>query len=272
MQKEELAFTPAWKQALLVARREVSPVELTTLYLERIERLDPVLHAYITVCADHALDAARRAEERAAAGGDLPPFLGVPVSVKDVEATRGIRTTLGSPAFRDHVPDEDSVVAERVRKSGAVLIGKNNTPELGVSDGQLTVNDLVGRCVAANQQRFPGRLQWNDKAPVGQFRSVNQRNRAESSPRQAMRVRNGHTSASLVRALDALRDPPRQRVQTLQALDDVRFQAERLEPLRFLGHESLQQMGAHPVRVGVEGVFRLPHLPGDGRVIGGHSA
>ena len=146
MQKEEMAFTPAWKQALLVARREVSPVELTTLYLERIERLDPVLHAYITVCADHALDAARRAEERAAAGGDLPPFLGVPVSVKDVEATRGIRTTLGSPAFRDHVPDEDSVVAERVRKSGAVLIGKNNTPELGVSDGQLTVNDLVGRC------------------------------------------------------------------------------------------------------------------------------
>lgn len=145
MTDEDLAFAPAWKQAELVAKRHISPVELVELYLRRIERLDSTLNAYITVCADEALAAARDAEARVP-GGDLPPLHGVPISVKDLEATRGIRTTLGSRAFIDTIPGSDTVVVERIRRSGAIIIGKTSTPELGVSLAAVTDNALVGPC------------------------------------------------------------------------------------------------------------------------------
>ena len=82
--------------------------------------------------ADHAIDSARRAEAAVARGDALGPLHGVPISIKDLELTRGIRTTGGSLAFRDRVPDEDSIVVERVRASGAVILGKTNTPEFGL--------------------------------------------------------------------------------------------------------------------------------------------
>lgn len=174
--ERELAFMPAWKQAQMVATGEVSPVELVELYLRRIEQIDPKVGAYITVAAEQARAAARQAQEQLAGsrrGGasstpatgtpatgpgrrrtlagekrnaDLPPLFGVPVSLKDIEATKGIRTTLGSRIFADTVPDFDSVVSERVRASGAILIGKTNTPEIAIHLETITDNEVRGPC------------------------------------------------------------------------------------------------------------------------------
>lgn len=143
MNEVEIAFSPAWQQAEWIARREVSPVELTQLYLGRIERLNPQLGAFITVAADQAVESAKDALARVAESGPSSPLLGVPISLKDLELTRGIRSTLGCPALRDFVPDRDSVVAERVRRSGAVILGKTNTPEIGISF-KLVTDNLVG--------------------------------------------------------------------------------------------------------------------------------
>ncbi|HSC27476.1 MAG TPA: amidase, partial [Vicinamibacterales bacterium] len=130
----ELAFTSALEQRDLVRRREVSPSELVELYLERIEQLNPQLDAFLTVATDHARAAARAAEKEFAASrdnADLPPFLGVPISIKDLNDTAGIRTTHATAAWRDRVPDEDDEVVARIRRAGFIILGKTNTPEFG---------------------------------------------------------------------------------------------------------------------------------------------
>ena len=132
MVDKELAFAPAHRLRELIRAGEVSPVELTELYLRRIEELDPKLNSYLTVDADGALATAREAEAAALRGEDLGPLHGVPISVKDLEMTKGLRTTSGSLVFKDRVPQEDSIVVERVRKAGAVILGKTNTPEFGL--------------------------------------------------------------------------------------------------------------------------------------------
>ncbi len=131
MTDRELAFTPAYELVKLVADKKVSPVALTRVFLERIERLNPELNAYLTVTADEAMESAKAAEQAVMDGQELGPLHGVPVSVKDLEATPGIRTTFGSLIFKDYVPDFTSGVAERVKTSGAVMLGKTNTPEFG---------------------------------------------------------------------------------------------------------------------------------------------
>jgi amidase len=140
----ELAFLPATEQARLVREREVSPVELVELYLERIERLDtgfdPTLGAYVTVRAEEALAEARnKAEEPAAA-----PFHGVPISLKDLDTTAGIRTTFSSRAFASNVPDFDLTHVTRLRAAGFVILGKTNTPEFGTT--AFTDSALNGPC------------------------------------------------------------------------------------------------------------------------------
>src|SRR5690554_2173937 len=127
MNGADLAFTPAREQAAMIRRGDVSPSELVETYLERIERIDPRLDAYLTVAADAARDAARAAEERLAAG-DEAPFLGVPISVKDLLDTAGIRTTHGSAAWRERVPEHDAEAVRRLRAAGFVVLGKTNTP------------------------------------------------------------------------------------------------------------------------------------------------
>jgi aspartyl-tRNA(Asn)/glutamyl-tRNA(Gln) amidotransferase subunit A len=112
--------------------------------LRRIEALNPRLNAYLTVTSDAALEAAKAADQTIARGEPSGPLLGIPVSIKDLEATRGIRSTMGSLIFRDVVPDVNSVVAERVRGSGAVLLGKTNTPEFGLQG--ITENRLGDAC------------------------------------------------------------------------------------------------------------------------------
>ena len=129
---ENLAFAPAYEQAALIASKQVSPVELAAMYFERIERLDSRLNAYLTLTRDEAMAAARAAEDAVMRGGELAPLHGVPISIKDLQMTKGVRTTMGSLAYKDQVPDADSAVVERVRASGAVMLGKTNTPEFGL--------------------------------------------------------------------------------------------------------------------------------------------
>lgn len=131
MNDRTLAFTPAWKQHDMIRAREVSPVELVELYLRRIDSLNPQLNAYLTVVGDMAIGWAKEAEAAVMRGDDLAPLHGVPISIKDLNATKGIRTTNGSLIFKDDVPDADDIVSERIRASGAILLGKTNTPEMG---------------------------------------------------------------------------------------------------------------------------------------------
>ena len=140
----ELAFLPATEQARLVREREASPVELVELYLERIERLDtssdPRLGAYVTVRGDEALAEAR---EKAALPADAP-FHGVPISLKDLDATAGIRTTFSSQAFASNVPDFDMAHVTKLKAAGFVVLGKTNAPEFGTT--AFTDSTLNGPC------------------------------------------------------------------------------------------------------------------------------
>ena len=113
----------------LLETKAVSPVELTRAVLERIEAVDATLHAYLTVTADAALEAAREAEREIVAGRYRGPLHGVPLGIKDLCATRGVRTTCASRILATWVPDHDASVVQRLRASGAVLLGKLNMTE-----------------------------------------------------------------------------------------------------------------------------------------------
>jgi amidase len=157
MHDTELAFTSALDQATLVQNGEVSPVELTDLYLARIERLNPQLDAYLTVAADRARATAREAEAEVAAGTeDLPPFLGVPIAIKDLNDTLGIVTTHGTAGWNDRIPEADDHVVSRIRDAGFVILGKTNTPEFGSAP------------VTESPGYPPARNPWNlDRTPGG---------------------------------------------------------------------------------------------------------
>ena len=104
-------------------KRELSPVEVTKTLLARIEKLDPVLHAFVTPTPDRALADARAAEE-ALKRGDERPLLGIPIGHKDIYLTRGIRTTGGSALFADWVPDQESTVVRKWAEAGTIMMGK----------------------------------------------------------------------------------------------------------------------------------------------------
>jgi amidase len=140
----DLAFSSAIGQADLVLRKEISPVELVTLYLERIARLDPQMNSYVTVVPELALERARTAEKVVMAGDDLPPFHGVPVSIKDLHDTAGIRTTYGCATYADYVPMQDTTAVRRLREAGFIVLGKTNAPELGTVP--VTESALHGVC------------------------------------------------------------------------------------------------------------------------------
>ncbi|HKC22349.1 MAG TPA: amidase, partial [Gaiellaceae bacterium] len=132
----ELCFAEAGELARLVRQREVSAVELVELYLDRIERLDPALNAYVTVDADGARAAAAKPTDG--------PFAGVPIAIKDLTETAGLRTTYSAKALADYVPSFDSAVVRRIREAGFVVLGKTNTPELGTLG--VTESELNGVC------------------------------------------------------------------------------------------------------------------------------
>ena len=134
MNSNELPFLSATDLAELVKAREVSPVEATEAYLDRIRQVDPVLNSYITVTAERALGEARQAEQEIAAGSYRGPLHGVPVAVKDQFCTQGVLTTGGSSILGDYVPDYDATVMARLKESGAVLLGKLNMSEFAMGD------------------------------------------------------------------------------------------------------------------------------------------
>lgn len=125
----DLAFATIRELATRLQRRELSPVELARLALERAEALNPRLNCFITITADEALAAARRAEQELRDGQIRGPLHGIPYTLKDLYATRGIRTTAGARVLADYVPDFDATVVARLKAAGAVLIGKTNTSE-----------------------------------------------------------------------------------------------------------------------------------------------
>lgn len=131
--RDELCRTTATELAARVRAREVSPVESVDAVLDRMAEIDPALHAYCTPTPDLARERARALADRIARGEDVGPLAGVPLGVKDLISTAGIRTTSGSPAYENFRPDEDDIVVERVVAAGAVVVGKTNASEFGYS-------------------------------------------------------------------------------------------------------------------------------------------
>jgi aspartyl-tRNA(Asn)/glutamyl-tRNA(Gln) amidotransferase subunit A len=139
----DLAFVSAAELATMIRNREISPVEVMRATLSRIELSQPAFNAFITVAAEPAMEAAREAEKALMRGDALGPLHGVPLAVKDLVPTAGIRTTWGSLIFKDHVPDADAVVITRLKRAGAIIVGKTTTPEFGQQC--LTEAPLFGR-------------------------------------------------------------------------------------------------------------------------------
>ena len=132
MSNRELLFLSAVSAAALIRRKKLSPVDYMEAVLGAVERLQPTLNCFITVTAEDARRGAKAAEEAVMSGAALGPLHGIPVSVKDLIPTKGVRTTFGSIAFADNVPDRDDALVMRLRAAGAIMIGKTTTPEFGI--------------------------------------------------------------------------------------------------------------------------------------------
>ena len=133
MDKADIPFLSASDLSRLIEKKEVSPVEATEAYLERIDALDFKFNSYLTVCRDQALQAAQEAETAIGRGNYLGPMHGIPVAVKDQVWTRGIRSTGGSRILVDFVPQEDATVIANLKASGAILLGKTNLSEFAIT-------------------------------------------------------------------------------------------------------------------------------------------
>ncbi|MDP7500135.1 MAG: amidase [SAR324 cluster bacterium] len=138
----ELCYLRSTDLAAKLRRREVSAVEVTEAHLRQIERVNPKVNAIVTLVPEQALEAARRADELLGRGETPGRLHGLPVAHKDLVETRGIRTTYGSPIYKDHIPDLDALIVERMKAAGAITLGKTNTPEFGA--GSQTFNEVFG--------------------------------------------------------------------------------------------------------------------------------
>ena len=141
-----ICFLEATELARLIRVRELSAQEVTAACLEQTELTNPHVNAIVTLVPERAMRDARAADEilaeALAYGEDVAPLHGLPVAHKDLAPTRGIRTTFGSLIYEDFIPDEDALVVERLRRSGAITVGKTNTPEFGA--GSQTFNEVFG--------------------------------------------------------------------------------------------------------------------------------
>jgi len=134
MDKKELPFLTASQLSNLIETKEVSPVEATEAYLDRIEEVDPKLNSYITITWEQAFESARQAEQEIAAGKHRGPLHGVPMAVKDQFNTAGVLTTGGSRILKDNVPSEDATVIAKLKEAGAVMLGKLNMSEFAMAE------------------------------------------------------------------------------------------------------------------------------------------
>jgi amidase len=137
-----LCFTSTVEMARLIRDKKLSAREALAAHLKQIERVNPKVNAIVTLVPEMAAVDAAKADEIQARKEKLGPLHGLPVAHKDLMETRGIRTTFGSPLYKDYIPTEDDLVVERVRRAGAIILGKTNTPEFGA--GSQTFNKVFG--------------------------------------------------------------------------------------------------------------------------------
>jgi amidase len=132
----------AIEMAAAIRAKQLSARDVMGAHLTQIERVNPSVNAIVTLIAEQALEAARQADEKQARGEPLGPLHGLPIAHKDLAETAGIRTTFGSPIFKDNVPTTSAILVERIQQAGAITIGKTNTPEFGA--GSQTFNKVFG--------------------------------------------------------------------------------------------------------------------------------
>ena len=142
MSASEICFLTATELAHHIQTRELSVTEVMADHLNQIEQTNPKVNAIVTLLPEQAMDQAKAADGALTRGQKMGPLGGLPVAIKDLVPTKGIRTTFGSPIYKDSVPDEDGLIVERLKKAGAIIIGKTNTPEFGA--GSQTYNEVFG--------------------------------------------------------------------------------------------------------------------------------
>jgi amidase len=138
----EICFLQAHALVSLIREKKISAIEVMEAYLSQIEKINPKVNAIVTLLPDMAMEQAKIVDEMLARNKEVGPLHGLPIAHKDLVLTKGIRTTFGSPIFKDFIPDEDGLIVERLRKAGALTIGKTNTPEFGA--GSQTYNEVFG--------------------------------------------------------------------------------------------------------------------------------
>lgn len=138
----EICFLTATEMAKRIRQKSLSAREVLSAHLQQIERVNPKVNAIVTLVPDQAQEAARQLDEAAARNKFSGPLHGLPIAHKDLFATCGIRTTFGSPLFKDHVPTANILMIDRIQAAGAITIGKTNTPEFGA--GSQTFNPVFG--------------------------------------------------------------------------------------------------------------------------------
>ncbi len=142
MSVSELCFTPATDLVRMIRRKDVSVTEVMEAHLAQVDRVNPAVNAIVTYHPDQALDGARKADEAIARNEARGPLFGLPIAHKDLVLTKGVRTTYGSPIFRDFVPGQDELIVARLKQAGAISFGKTNVPEFGA--GSQTFNPVFG--------------------------------------------------------------------------------------------------------------------------------
>ncbi len=156
MADKSLARKTARELARLIRERAVSPIEVLDAHLAVIDDVNPALNAIVTLAAEQARAVARLAESAVMSKEPLGPLHGLPVAIKDITPTAGIRTTFASPLYKDYVPGQDAEVVRRLKAAGAIILAKTNTPEFAC--GAYTDNELFG----------PTRNPWNPSlSPAG---------------------------------------------------------------------------------------------------------
>jgi amidase len=139
---KDLVFQSAKKLARLIRTRKLSAVEVMKAHITQVERVNPKMNAIVTFLPESALKEAKKLDAKLARGADVGPLAGLPIAYKDMIVTKGIRTTFGSPIYKDNVPEDDHLLVERLKAAGAITLGKTNTPEFAA--GSQTFNKVFG--------------------------------------------------------------------------------------------------------------------------------
>ncbi len=142
MISEEIYYMQANELVEHIRKKDLTVAEVMDAHLTRIEQTNPVVNAIVTFLPDQAMDQARESDKALARGEKAGLLFGLPVAHKDVFMTKGVKTTLGSPIFKDFLPDQDQIIVERLKNAGAITVGKTNTPEFGA--GSQTYNEVFG--------------------------------------------------------------------------------------------------------------------------------